>query len=328
MMIYFRRVIRIRAEDSPNVILGLAQKAAGLVPDDRTIVPGVIGYLEYLKRRATWDKVRQCVGLDGLFYEGAELLMFPPDWLTRAGRLDFLQRCRAEPVHAIGVDPAEGGDSTAMAAVNKWGLKELVSKKTRDTNSIPQDIINFGTRHGADPKNWVIDRGGGGKQHADRLRAMGYPVRTVAFGETVTLDPKRGLQQLEKRLDVKEDKAAYANRRAEMYDELSQLLDPGSSLLAGLQGINDGSAGWSIPEGLRGNPAIQDSELRHQLAPIPRKYKDGKMVLLPKNNPNDPEDPRTLVMLIGHSPDEADAVALAVHGLLHKGRGAVAGPAF
>ena len=73
-MKYHRRVITIRAEDSPNVRLALAQRAAGKVPTGKVLVPGVLTWEQYLHHRATWDKMRQCIGLDAKFYLGAELL--------------------------------------------------------------------------------------------------------------------------------------------------------------------------------------------------------------------------------------------------------------
>jgi hypothetical protein len=39
---YFRRVIRIKAEDSPNVRYALAQIAAGKKPTGEVILPGVL----------------------------------------------------------------------------------------------------------------------------------------------------------------------------------------------------------------------------------------------------------------------------------------------
>jgi hypothetical protein len=86
---FYRRVIQIRAVDSPNVKLGLAQAEAGLpdtglAADGMPLLPGVLDYAEYLKRRATWDEVRQCVGLDAEFWAGADVLLYPPQWLNLA----------------------------------------------------------------------------------------------------------------------------------------------------------------------------------------------------------------------------------------------------
>lgn len=297
----YRKVIHIRAEDSPNV------------QQRRAIVPGVLTWEEYKYRRATWDKVRQCIGLDGQFWEGAELLLFPPEWLNRSEwlarelkRLGIKRQARA-----IGIDPAEGGDDTAMAAGDELGLIELASKKTPDTSVVCNEALAFMRKHGVEPRNVVFDRGGGGKQHADRLASMGYRVRTVAFGEPVVLMPKRGLRSIEQRVDNLEDRYAYLNRRAEMYGELSLLCDPNhdGTLLRGCVG------GFAIP--------VEYEELRRQLAVFPRLYnEEGRMYLPPKNKRDSKDTRPTLTEMIGNSPDEADAVVLMVHAMLHKTVGA------
>lgn len=301
----YRSVHRIRAEDSPNVQLGLGQQRAGLVPTDEILIPGVLSWTEYQKRRATWDSVRACVGLDAEFYEGAEVLLFPPAWLNRAESLADGLRGRRREAKAIGIDPAEGGDSTAMCAVDELGIVELVARKTPDTSVITGEALAFMRKHNVSPDRVVFDRGGGGKEHADRLRDQGYRVRTVAFGESVTLDPKRGMTRIEDRMDVKEERSAYKNRRAEMYGALHELLDPVGP-------------GFAIP--------AEYATLRSELAPIPLRYDgEGRMELLPKNR-RDPKDTRpTLCELIGHSPDQADSLVLAIHAMTHKATRATAG---
>lgn len=307
---YYRRVIRIRATDSPNVKLGLAQVEAGLAPTHETVVPGVLTYSEYLNRRANWDKIKQCVSLDAEFYEGAELLLFPPDWLNAAE-----ERARSLPrnrkAKAGGCDPAEGGDSTCMAAVDEYGLIDLVSKKTPNTDLIAQEAIAFMRKHDIPPLKFCFDRGGGGKQHADRLRGMGYPVRSVGFGESLAPDPRYGKAPVRIRKEDKEGRYEYVNRRAQMYGELSEALDPG------LPGVR-----FAIP--------AEYEELRRQLAPMPKLYdKEGRLFMLPKNKRNpDPANPsteKTLVELIGCSPDEADSVVLAYHAMVHRPTNLVAG---
>jgi hypothetical protein len=106
-----------------------------------------------------------------------------------------------------------------MAAGNRYGLKELTSRKTPDTNDIVKEAKAFMLRHNVPPEMVVFDRGGGGKQHADRLRSEGYRVRTVAFGESLVPDPKHGITTVKHRLDQREDHYAFTNRRAEMYGE-------------------------------------------------------------------------------------------------------------
>ena len=66
--------------------------------------------------------------------------------------------------------------------------------------------------------------------------------------------------------------------------------------------------------------------LRQQLAPIPIQYDgEGKIVLPPKYKKDRNSTQITLTELIGHSPDEADALALAVYGLTKKQRRNTAG---
>ncbi len=293
-----RKVIRIRADDSPNVILAREEIAAGQRPSNRIVVPGVKDWQELQRDRRLWDAHQQCVSLDAEFYVGRELMLFPPDWRSRSR--EVWRRLRGQTkrqAKAIGIDPAEGGDKTAMAAVDEYGLIELVSRQTPNTTDVTAEAIEFGRRHNVPPHMWMFDRGGG-KVHADRLIEQGYKgVQTVGFGETVGLDLKRGLQPMEVRRDVKGDAYAYVNRRAQLFGELSMLFDPSLD-----------EAGWGVPEG-----AVYDEFLR-QLRFFPKKYdSEGRLKLPPKNKRAENSKEKTLVEMIGHSPDEADAVALAVY---------------
>lgn len=305
-MRYYRKIIRIRAIDSPNVRWALAQQRSGQQPTGEILVPGVLTWQDYKKRLATWDAVRICVGLDAQFYEGAEVLMFPPDWLNRAERFADALQGRPRQAKAIGVDPAEGGDKTSMAVIDELGLIELVSRKTPDTSVVTSEALALMRRHNVLPENVVFDRGGGGKQHADRLRQQGYPVRTVAFGEALTVQPKRGIRVLPEKIEQKEQHYAWVNRRAQMYGELRDMLDP----------IRP--QGFALP--------AKYVELRRQLGPIPLTFDpEGRLYLLPKNKKDKDSKVKTLVELIGNSPDEADSLVLALHGLLHKSQRKVAG---
>lgn len=367
---YHRRVLKIRAQDSPNVRRGLILKERhpdwplDKLDEHSRLVPGVLGYAEYVNRRATWDKVRQSVGLDAEFWEGAELLLFPPDRLTRAAQVEFVSRCMRSPTESIGIDPAEGGDKTSMAAVNRWGLKELVSRRTPNTADITGEAIAFVRKHGVPWNRVAFDRGGGGKQHADRLIEQGYKgVRTVAFGEKPQLELKRGLHQLEHRKDTKEEAYVYLSIRAQMYHELSLLCDPAGwvdgfpDVMASIDSLGTFpdmpqqplpgetedeftrrrarlagqkfkvNAGFAVPD--------QDepyAELRRQLAVMPKLTdEEGRYWMLPKQlktgkvQSSARDRVKTLVEIIGHSPDESDAVVLAVHALLHKGHRSIAG---
>lgn len=299
----YRKVIRITAYDSPNVKAGHYARERGKEPP--IIVPGVISLDVLEQRLATWDPAAICVSIDAQFYEGAEVRLYPPTWLDNAHRIAATLFQKYGPLRrgkGIGIDPAEGGDKTSMCAVDEEGVVELVSKKTPDTNVIAREAIAFMRFHNVPPERVVLDRGGGGKQIADQLRASGHPVRTVAFGEAVSQDPKRGLASIKDRMDTKEEKYAFVNRRAQMYGEVRELLDP-----SGERG------GYGIPRG-----SIYD-ELRKQLAPIPLLYDgEGRLRLPPKSKRTSTTKEVTLTELIGHSPDEADAFVLAVHAMLHR----------
>lgn len=329
MVEWFRRVIRITAEDSPNVRRARVEQAAGLVPTDTVIVPGVLTWGELQHRRATWDKIRQCVGLDAEFYEGTELLLFPPEWLNRAEQL-FLEldrqlkaTGRIRRARAIGIDPAEGGDRTAMCAGDELGIIELVSRKTPNTDDVVKEARAFMRKHGVGAEFTCFDRGGGGKQHADRMRACGCPVRTVAFGESLVGAIQRQKKQFTTKVAERELRTTFADRRTEMYWELSERFD--ASLFP---------KGFAIPPG-RG-PLDHDAatRLRHQLSVMPKLYDDdGVCRMLHKSRPkmmrvgdkpSAAAEP-TLIELIGHSPDEADSVVLMLHAMTHRAKPAVAG---
>jgi hypothetical protein len=290
---FYRKLIRIRAEDSPNVRLAQAQLGRGETPTGETLVPGVLSWDAYRRRRATWDKERQCIGLDAMFYEGAEIKLYSSEWLTRAKQLYKLRDPRRRAT-AIGVDTAEGGDSTAMIAGDRLGVLEAVSKKTPNTDVIPGEVKAFAHKHGVAPENILFVRGGGGKQHADRLCAGGWPVRSVHFSESVTLDLRRGLHPFAARVENRAERTVYKNRRAQMYGELSDMSEFAIS-----------------PE---------ETELLRQLSLVPKEYDEGRLVIRSKSRrPGTEENNRkTLSELVGHSPDEMDALVLMVHGVLHR----------
>lgn len=219
-------------------------------------------------------------------------------------------------------DPAEGGDSSSWCVIDDLGVIELRSEKTPDTTDVTEITVEMIEKHNLDPSRVIFDTGGGGKEHADRMRKDGWPVRSVGFGAGVSLDPKRGLRMIEEKIDVKEDAYAYVNRRAEMYSELSQLLDPA------LNRAMD-RPGFALPAGVTTGllcPIHKGQCLRAQLEPIPKdRDAEGRLKLPPKNKRDATSKEKCIVDMVGHSPDESDALALAVHAMLHEKRRAVAG---
>lgn len=316
---YYRRVVHISAEDSPNVRRALEQIARGEEPDNETVIPGVIKYEDgqkgYKYRREYWDPVRQCIGLDGRFWKGKDQLLFPPHWLDRAHLIDMMLRESGirRQARSIGIDVGEGMADTSMCAIDEHGIIELLSRPTPDTNVIPGEALWFMNKHDVAPEMVFFDRGGGGKQHADRLRADGYAVNTVDFGGTIILEPRRGLRLISERKENLEEKSVYKDRRAQMFFTFSQLLDPKGLVIETDWGNIGGEKGFGIPG--------EYIELRQELAPIPRLIaEEGKFYIPPKNRkPGQKETTsKTLVELIGRSPDRADAAALAIFGFIYE----------
>lgn len=297
----YRRVIKIKAADSPNVRFALAQQAAGIEPTDEVLVPGVKSWSQYQMDMATLDSIKRCVVLDAEFYKGKELYLYPPEWLNRAEQIARNLRGQPRKARAIGCDPAEGGDDCSWCVIDEYGVIERIAYKTPDTSVITGATIALWQRYGVQPENVVFDSGGGGKEHADRLRSQGYNVRSVGFGEAASPELKRKgvVTKLEDRKDEHETSYVYKNRRAEMYGILRQLLDP----------INPGFG--LLPE---------DTELRRQLAPIPLWYdEEGRLYLPPKKKKPDSGDSTknkiTMHDLLGCSPDAADSLVLAIYGM-------------
>jgi hypothetical protein len=302
---FYRKIITIKAEDSPNVRLALSQQRRGVSVTNETIVPGVKGYEEYTKNRALWNNVQQCVSLDAEFYEGAEVKMFPKEWLDASAARALGLAGMPRQAKSMGIDAGEGWADTSWAVCDELGLIRLIAEKTPDSSKIIPRTIALLKEYGIDPKNVLFDRGGGGFQYAGIMREMGYNVRTVAFGEPTSpvLKGRGVVPILPVRIEQAEERYTYVNRRAEMYGLLRRRMDP--SIMGNLV--------FAIPR--------KYHELRRQLAPIPISYDgEGRMYLLPKNKKGKDDKRVTLTDLIGRSPDDADALVLAVYGLVNKAR--------
>lgn len=310
---YHRKTFNLDVECSPNVRFARWEQSQGLEPTDRIVVKGMKPWSEYQKDLAnkSWDEEEKSVKLWAKWYKGKSIRLFPKEWLDHAHTLHDLLRGQRRISKAGGCDPGEGSANTAFAAVDEFGITAQESYKTEDTNEIHNLSIAFMQRHKIPPERMCFDRGGGGKQHADRLRAAGYKVRTIAFGEGVAALPTRIRPLLTDRVDVKEERYTFVNRRAQMYGDLSEVMDPSWTW----EWIDDNNkthqaSGFAIPRHM--------FQLRQQLEPIPKNRDgEGRLILPPKNKKDPDSKEVTLVELIGHSPDEADAVVLALHGLLH-----------
>jgi hypothetical protein len=299
----YRKVVKIKAEDSPNVQAGLTYQRLKMHPRGEVLLPGVLPWADYKKRRDTWDPVRQCIGLDAEFWEGAEVLLYPPHWLNHCEALALSLSGVERRAEALSCDPGEGTSKTCWSVVDRQGLIEQVSLLTPDTSVIISRTLALTQRWSISAENIVFDRGGGGKQIADQLRQIGLNVRTVAFGEAVRPEPKVGMTNLDDRVHQDEQKYTYFNRRAELYGGLREVMDPSTG------------PGYAIP--------ARYTELRRQLAMMPLLYdREGRMRLPPKSRASAGggagSREKSLEEIIGHSPDEADSLVLAVYALRHK----------
>lgn len=305
----WRSCIKLPASEVPNVKLGILERRAGLQPSYKRLVKGLLTYAEWEDRERNWKPDRKAVGLYAEFYEGEELKLFPPLALQHAWHRGREVSGYGRVAKAIGIDTAEGGDRTAWAVVDEWGLIDLHSLQTPDTSVIPGMTIDFMRRYKLldSPQHVCFDRSGGGKEHADVLRRMGFNVRTVAFGDPMTLPVRRAKKLFPERFEMQEDKSVYKNRRAEMYYELSQAFDPSRG------------QGFAVPD-------LGDftDRLKHQLSKMPRLTDpEGKYFMLPKSpkrkaTREEEEEEDTLIKRIGYSPDESDALAVACFAMNHK----------
>lgn len=306
---YFRKVIRVTAMDSPNVKRALEQIARGEEPDLKRVVPGILDYPRYLHHRATWNVVAQTVGLDAQFYAGAEVKMFPRDWIAHSVELwhRYRKEGRRQFARGVGCDPAEGGDDTAYAVCGDLGLMRMESKPTPKTTVIKQDVKRLCREFEVDPWHVLLDRGGGGTQIADQLAEEGYEVGTVLFSEAVVPEPKRGLTTFPERVETKIVRSTFKNLRAEMYYRLREWMDP------------DGEwGGMSLPPAELG-PAY--AELHRQLPKFPLNYDAEGVIFLPPKKPKPgtaESNVQTILDMLGCSPDETDALVLARRAMTRK----------
>jgi hypothetical protein len=301
-MRYYRKVIRITAECSPNVRLALKQKERGKEPTGEVLVPGLLTWDEYKKRRALWDEVQQCVGLDARFYKGPQAMLFPKEVLERSRKRARELGSVSRRAVAMGVDSAEGGDDVVWTVIDMLGIIFQLAIRIQDTSDIPGKTVGIMRDYKLSPEQVSFDRGGGGKEHADLLRRRGYDVRTVGFGESAKdpfQDRKTSLTKpsVSERVLRSDTFYAYKNRRAEMYYLASTMFARPQS--------------FAVPG--------EYAETLRQLAVMPKLYDgEGRLFLPPKDRSNPNYTGPTIRKLLGRSPDHADSLVLAVYSVLRK----------
>ena len=109
-----------------------------------------------------------------------------------------------------GIDPAAGGDASAIV-IKSGNLQEIVfNQKLRDTMDLVHQVVKINRDYKVD--QWVVDRTGVGQGVYDRLKEMDYNVRGVSFGE-------------------KSEDPQYANLKAEWHFRQRKWLLSGGRLL-------------------------------------------------------------------------------------------------
>jgi hypothetical protein len=114
----------------------------------------------------------------------------------------------------LGVDPAAGGDNSAIVLKSANYMEILFNQKLHDTMDLVGRVADIYREKHCD--YIVIDKTGIGQGVYDRLKEMDYPVRGVSFGE-------------------KSEDPQYSNLKAEWHFRLRKWLLSGGRLIA-----NDG----------------------------------------------------------------------------------------
>ncbi|HVC95499.1 MAG TPA: hypothetical protein VND64_17520 [Pirellulales bacterium] len=322
----YRKVIHVSGEQSPNVLFARSHIAAGRAGPPPVVAPGILTYADFQARQANLpcDKVR--TRLLGLFPDEADERLFPSEWLDIAQKLGAeLQRLiaiveaeraaanerddgglptsrsgipyRFDHPYSIGIDVASGGgDETVWVVLGRYGVREIVAKRTPDTSEITGVTMRLTRKYHIWPGAVAFDAGGGGQQIADNISDRErWDLRIVAFGETARKP------------------AMYRNRRAELYGELRNALEPKRLARAMLKLPVER---WPPKKRCLSIPP-DDAKLREELAVLPKSYDgDGRLRLPPKSRSpgGDRREPTVRELLGGRSPDRADALVLALCG--------------
>ena len=330
----YRKVIHVSGEQSPNVVFAHEHIREGREGPPPLVAPGILSYSDFLARQVNWppDKVR--TRLLGQFPDEADERLFPSDWLDVAQQLGAALRKVCPPEedendrsgcgedgrgrildseysiytrrsgprnsfdrpYALGIDVASSGsDETVWVVLGRYGVREIVAKRTPDTSEIAGITRRLVRRWRIAPGAVAFDAGGGGKQIADALADRhGWDLLIVEFAAK-PFQP-----------------AEYKNRRVELYGELRKALDPKRRVRAMLEVPAER---WTRKQRCLSLPP-DDGRLREELAVLPKSYDgDGRLRLPSKSRPSgkggDRRERTIRELLGGRSPDRADALALA-----------------
>ena len=149
------------------------------LPTDNPHLP-----VEYYKSLESLPEMQRKAYLEGnwdAFDEG----MDPKGYLRlindRELQATFVGSAEHSGYKILGVDPAAGGDASAIV-LKSGNLQEILfNQKLQNTMDLVGVIMDLYRKHSAD--YIVVDKTGIGQGVYDRLKEMDYPVRGVSFGE-------------------------------------------------------------------------------------------------------------------------------------------------
>lgn len=307
-----RNVIHIDGErDSPNVQAAKAFYSKGGHGKPPTVIPGVLSYEEYLVR-LSWPEHQRKTRLHGEFDMGGDEFLFPPAVLDHAQALGRkVLECSRKPDRndnwvkltqlkhgpkAMGVDVGRGGDFSVWTIIGKYGVVATCRKRTKNTSEVCGITLRLMDKYKIAADNVAFDSGGGGREHADRLRERGLDVLDVGFGERSNLPEE------------------YKNMRTEMYGEAAKLMAITPRTKSMLEKPHDEwLKDWrclSIPP--------DNNLLRQDLGCLPRMTDgEGRYRLPPKDRATTSTRhggaEKTIREMLGRSPDDGDSFVLGVY---------------
>ncbi len=111
----------------------------------------------------------------------------------------------------LGVDPAAGGDKSAIVLKSAHSMEVLFNQRLNDTMDLCGLVYELYRKHGC--ILCVVDKTGLGQGVYDKLKGMGLEVRGINFGEKA------------------KDDTAYKNKKAELFWDLRRWLLSGGKLM-------------------------------------------------------------------------------------------------
>jgi hypothetical protein len=139
---------------------------------------------EYYKSLESLPDVQRRAYLEGqwdAFDEGMDEKGYIRLILDRELQAAFTQTGEHSGYKILGVDPAAGGDNSAIVLKSGHLMEILFNQKLKSTMDLVGVVMDLYRKHECD--YIVIDRTGVGQGVYDRIKEMNYPVRGVAFGE-------------------------------------------------------------------------------------------------------------------------------------------------